>query len=90
VENSYVYIAHIIYYNEIAAIVTFIKRLDGALPNGSITVLNTCRLNYPHGELNSIEGYAFRPVEAEEGKLKVIFNSVPQSSDKGSCKDAFC
>ena len=49
-------------------------------------MLNACHLNSADGQLNSIEGYAYRPVEAEEGKLKVVFDSVPQSSDGGSCK----
>jgi len=43
-------------------------------------------MNYPDGQLNYIEGYAFRPVEAEKGKLKVIFGSLPQPSNEGNCK----
>ena len=62
--------------------------LDGALPNGSISVLNACRLKSPDGELNTIEGYAYRPDEKEEGKLKVVFNSIPQIFQLGgaNCK----
>jgi len=51
---------------------------NGSHPNGSISVLNACRLKSPDGELDTFEGYAFRPNEKEEGKLKVIFNSIPR------------
>ena len=49
---------------------------DGRNPNGTISVLNACRLKAPDGELNIVEGYAFRPDESEPGKLSVVFPSM--------------
>jgi len=49
--------------------------IDGSRPNGTISVLNACRLKAPDGELNIVEGYAFRPDESEPGKLSVVFPS---------------
>ena len=47
--------------------------IDGRNPNGTISVLNACRLKTPDGDLNTVEGYAYRPDENEPGKLKVVF-----------------
>ncbi|XP_065900303.1 apolipoprotein D-like isoform X2 [Dysidea avara] len=49
----------------------------GALSNGSISVLNACRLKSPDGELNTIRGYAFRPDDKEQGKIEVVFGGKP-------------
>jgi len=51
--------------------------IDGALPNGSISVLNACRLKTPDGELNTVRGYAFRPDDKEQGKIEVVFGGKP-------------
>ena len=51
--------------------------IDGALSNGSISVLNACRLKTPDGQLNTIRGYAFRPDDKEQGKLQVVFGRKP-------------
>ena len=69
-------------------IIIFTFVLDGAFPNKSISVKNACRLKAPDGELSTIEGYAFRPNEKEEGKLKVVFGVVPRLFQLGgaNCK----
>ena len=51
--------------------------IDGGLSNGSISVLNACRLKTPDGQLNTIRGYAFRPDDKEQGKLQVVFGRKP-------------
>jgi len=56
---------------------------DGLLPNKSVSVQNSCRLKSPNGELSIIKGYAFRPDDSEQGKLKVKLNGVPFA---GNCK----
>ena len=54
---------------------------DGLFPNGSVSVLNACRLKTPDGKLNTIEGYAYRPNEEEQGKLKVVFGGFGAGAD---------
>jgi len=60
--------------------------VDGALPNGSITVFNACQLDTRGGRRISVGGYAYRPVEAEKGKLEVVFAGLPQRDDGRNCK----
>ena len=59
---------------------------DGDYYNGSISVLNTCRLNTPNGKIDSITGHAYRPDEKEQGKLKVVFDDYGNAQD---CKYTF-
>ena len=59
---------------------------DGDYYNGSISVLNTCRLNTPNGKIDSITGHAYRPDEKEQGKLKVVFDGYGNVQD---CKCTF-
>ena len=47
--------------------------IDGRNPNGTISVLNACRLKTPDGKLDIAKAYAYRPNENEQGKLKVVF-----------------
>ena len=47
--------------------------IDGRNPNGTIDVLNACRLKTPEGELKTAKAYAYIPNENEQGKLKVVF-----------------
>ena len=54
---------------------------DGLLPNKSVTVQNSCRLKSPDGEASVIRGYAYRPDDNEQGKLKVSLNGVPRIGD---------
>ena len=61
----------------------FIVLIDGRYSNGSVSVLNACRLKAPDGKLNTIKGYAYRPNEDEQGKLKVVFGG---SGSGGDCK----
>ena len=57
--------------------------IDGRYPNGSISVMNACRKKAPDGTLNTIRGYAYRPNENEQGKLKVVFGG---RGSGGDCK----
>ena len=59
------------------------RDIDGLLPNKSVTVQNSCRLKSPDGDANVIRGYAYRPDDSEQGKLKVDLNGVP---GVGDCK----
>ena len=54
---------------------------DGLLPNGSVSVLNACRLKTTDGKLDTIEGYAYRPDKNEPGKLKVVFDGSGSGAD---------
>ena len=54
---------------------------DGLLPNKSVTVQNSCRLKSPDGEASIIRGYAYRPDDNEQGKLKVSLDGVPRVGD---------
>jgi len=50
--------------------------LDDARTSTSVSVLNACRLKTPDGQLDTIKGYATRPDDKEQGKLKVVFDGV--------------
>ena len=58
--------------------------IDGQNPNGTISVLNACRLKTPDGKLNTAKAYAYRPNENEQGKLKVVFGGSGGAG--GDCK----
>ncbi|XP_065900299.1 uncharacterized protein [Dysidea avara] len=51
------------------------------LLNKSVTVQNSGRLKSPSGELFLIKGYAYRPDDKEQGKLKVHLFGVPREGD---------
>ncbi|XP_065898434.1 uncharacterized protein [Dysidea avara] len=51
------------------------------LPNKSVSVQNSCRLKSPDGEPSIIKGYAYRPDDKEQGKLKVHLFGVPREGD---------
>ena len=57
--------------------------IDGLLPNGSVSVVNACRRKTPDGKLSTINGYAYRPDDKQQGKLKVVFGG---SGSGGDCK----
>ena len=46
------------------------RDLDTLLPNKSISVQNSC------GNVRVPRGYAYRPDDNEQGKLKVVFPSL--------------
>ena len=50
--------------------------IDGVNPNGSISVRNACRQKTPDGKPEVVKGYAFRPDENEQGRLKVVFPGI--------------
>ena len=54
---------------------------DGDYYNGSVSVLNGCRLKTPDGKIDSITGHAYRPDEKEQGKLKVVFDGYSTARD---------
>ena len=64
-------------------LITHFVLIDGLLPNGSISVLNACRRRAPDGKLTTANGYAYRPDEKEQGKLKVVFGNF---GGGGDCK----
>ena len=58
---------------------------DSLLQNQSVTVQNAGRLKSPDGEVFSIKGYAYRPDDKEQGKLKVHLFGVPREGDCKQC-----
>ena len=46
------------------------RDLDALLPNKSISVQNKC------GKIGIVTGYAYRPDDNEQGKLKVVFPAL--------------
>ena len=54
---------------------------DGDYHNGTVSVLNGCRLKIPDGKIDSITGHAYRPDEKEQGKLKVVFDRYSTARD---------
>ena len=58
---------------------------DSLLQNQSVTVQNAGRLKSPDGEVFLIKGYAYRPDDKEQGKLKVHLFGVPREGDCKQC-----
>ena len=57
---------------------------DGLLPNKSVSVQNSCRLKSPDGVARIINGFAIRPDDNEQGKLKVALGGAPRPA--GNCE----
>ena len=64
-------------------IILLSRDADGLLPNKSVSVQNSCRLRSPDGVASIIKGYAYRPNDSEQGKLKVALDGVPRV---GNCE----
>ena len=53
----------------IVYIFIFNSILDGSSDNGSLTVLDSCRLGAPNGTAHTMSGLVYRPDPNQQGKL---------------------